>query len=248
MLSKNIDDIQLGAIFKKSDEPTKLPINENLLLKRKRNDLIEEYKILQNKIDTYGAVLIRFRGIMLSLVSAVIIFAYEMNFANMFFTKFLVVALLTYLLYYEFITEHARSIFQVRISSIERSLKNSTFLSKSDVYTIAENSLKIHAGFVYFITHLFTYKNWIQFVTRFSVVCLLSLIDFTKEDRDLPTSNINIQIKYDDFNQRRKIVKNEDNKLAMEVSAEIAKIKELTWSNNEMLFNLETSCYQTSEK
>ena len=42
--------------------------------KSKKKDLQEEYKILQSKIDTYSSSMLRFRGLMLSLISATIVY------------------------------------------------------------------------------------------------------------------------------------------------------------------------------
>ncbi len=161
-----------------------------------KKDLIEEYKILQTKIDSYGVVLIRFRGIMFSLLSAIFLFAYEKDLANLFFSKAAILFLVAYFLYYEFITEHARNIFQKRIAEIELALKNEYIAKRISTFNIAESSTKIKAGFLSFIFNFHNdTKAWITVIGPIIVMVFGSFyVDLSKETKDNELSVVNKQV------------------------------------------------------
>ncbi len=118
--------------------------------KEKRSNLIEEYKILQTKIDVYGSVLIRFRGIMISLLSAIVFFSFNAS-VNEILIKTIILLVASYALYYEFITEKARGIFQKRIILIEEALKNKSIFNQTEIFSISKESSKIKPGIRVFL-------------------------------------------------------------------------------------------------
>lgn len=117
-------------------------------LKRKRDDLKEEYAIIQSKIDSYGTLLIQVRGILFSFITAFIFVSLQINFTSIGLTVFVVLSSIIFWLYYEIMNAHARNIFQNHIFKLEKALQNDISLSSINVYTIGELSKKIRLRYV----------------------------------------------------------------------------------------------------
>jgi hypothetical protein len=200
MISRKFDQIPfdkttLKEKTKKLKSTNSLEDNEKII-ETKRKELVEEYKILQSKIDSYGTVLIRVRGMMISLVSAILFFTYEAGFADSIWIKITVIVLIAYMLYNEFINDHVREVFQKRIYEIEIALKSNSSVMKENVFCIAEISRNIHAGFLTFFKYFHKdiqayYRVFVPIVAISIIFLLVDLKNSTKQALKLVVNNTN---------------------------------------------------------
>ncbi|MFW0702359.1 hypothetical protein ACN09M_04985 [Aliarcobacter butzleri] len=217
---KNITSLSLSSYQKKS----------------KKKDLQEEYKILQSKIDTYSSAMLRFRGLMLSLMSAVV--AYKFNFAqNPYFSYIFLFFLLIYFFYKEFLTNKATKLFENRLFIIEKALKNEKELYITDIFEIAEISRHIKIKKCRESLYIFLKSIFIL-----GVIILIDYIDVSKNKEGENSFVSYIYNFYVEKNSKEQNLEIKSNEILLELS----KINKKIDKNNYILDNIDNNYYECS--
>lgn len=202
-------------------------------LDQKRQDLKEEYKVLQSKLDQYGTSSIQGNGIIISLFSAILAFAIQKDYQAFRYISIILASLSVYFFYFQVMNQQAKNMFQKRIGEIELALNaNPVFLSKIKLFSIAENSQKISIMYVIkdFYTDLyasfFSIKKLFRFLKNsiyWKLLAIpvsaffffnLNINSFIKKNESESDQNktVHIQINVQNCNNEKSKIKVETNK------------------------------------
>ena len=215
---KNITSLSLSSYQKKS----------------KKKDLQEEYKILQSKIDTYSTAMLRFRSLMLSLMSAVVV--YKFNFAQTpYFSYMFLFGLLYYFFYKEFLTNKATKLFENRLSIIEKALKNEKELYSIKIFEIVKISAQIKIG---------KCEEFLGIIfNSILVMVIILLIDYYDVSKIKSTEKSPINYTYNFYSEENKNEKNLEIK-SDEIILELSKIHKKIDENNYLLNTIDNHYYE----
>lgn len=215
--------------------------------KSKKKDLQEEYKILQSKIDTYSSAMLRFRGLMLSLISAVI--AYKINYSQNYWIAYpILILLIIYFSYYEYLTKKATMLFESRLISIEKALKIEKELFSIDIYEIGKISSQINSNIFKIIKN----KRDRNEIFKRSLIGFLILIPvfFTEKEEVKEKFNINNIYNFtSEYNKEQFDIYSEEYRMKenknSEIYLELKKINNKIDKSSSVLNNLDNHYYES---